>query len=386
MIIALLTIGKLNAKEVKVGEIVPQFEIELLDGNKFSNPDLKGKVTVFDMWATWCSPCIGSMKKLSALTNKFKGSFQVVAVSSEDHDRIGEFADKMGFDINFTVDHQTLMNFFPHRVIPHAVLIDQNGKVVAITSPANITEVVVKQLIGRQSVALPLKADNLSFSFTEDYFKMDTTTQESFIVQSGIPGIGSYSMLPGRGPFAERRISIFNFPIDGLYRLAYQTTAYRMSYEVDESMFEYDNPENLYALDLIVKPDQKEEMYELLKEKVAASFPIKARMEMQKQEVIVMSRIEGEPIKLKPADKKISGGSGGDHFRSSDTLEAFAQYLEGYGIVGMAVVDETNLDGLYEIDFRFSPEDPSTFHTALKEMGLQLNRVVREIEILVIYQ
>src|SRR5882724_3142162 len=35
--------------------------------------DLKGKVVVIDVWATWCGPCIRSMPKVVALRNKYKG-------------------------------------------------------------------------------------------------------------------------------------------------------------------------------------------------------------------------------------------------------------------------------------------------------------------------
>ncbi|MEL7147447.1 MAG: DUF3738 domain-containing protein, partial [Bacteroidota bacterium] len=65
-------------------------------------------------------------------------------------------------------------------------------------------------------------------------------------------------------------------------------------------------------------------------------------------------------------------------------LADFAAYLEDFGIVGSAVVDETGLDELYEIDFSFLPEDPQTFHDAIKKMGLKLKKEQREIAVLVI--
>lgn len=376
----------LNAQSVSIGELIPEFEIALLNGESFSQKDLKGKITILDMWATWCSPCIGSMKKLATLQKHFKDDLQVVAVSYEDQNRIEKFNSKMKFPFAYGLGTEAISNYFPHRVIPHTILIDKKGRVLAITSPENINKEVIEKVLANEKISLPLKYDNIEFSYTEDYFKMDTLTQESFRIQSAIPGIGSFSVQPNSGPFEGRRISLLNFPIDGIYRIAYQTSAYRMKYETDEEQFSYDNPKNKYALDLIVKDSEKEKLHEILQKKVAESFDIKARLEKQKIEVVVLSTLEKGKVQLENSTENISKGAGGDHFtKDGATLTEFANYLESFGIVGKPVVDETNLKDLYNINFSFFPESPETFHTAIKKMGLKLKKEEREIEILIIY-
>lgn len=56
-----------------------------LDGNSFSFADLRGKVVVLNLWATWCPPCRAEMPSLDKLWEKFKGDdrFRVLCISTE---------------------------------------------------------------------------------------------------------------------------------------------------------------------------------------------------------------------------------------------------------------------------------------------------------------
>ncbi len=56
-----------------------------LDGNSFSFADLRGKVVVLNLWATWCPPCRAEMPSLDKLWKKFKDDdrFRVLCISAE---------------------------------------------------------------------------------------------------------------------------------------------------------------------------------------------------------------------------------------------------------------------------------------------------------------
>ena len=60
----LLVVGLDNAKNVRlvpsplIGKQAPEFELPLLNQpGTFSNEDLKGKVTLLNVWASWCFAC-----------------------------------------------------------------------------------------------------------------------------------------------------------------------------------------------------------------------------------------------------------------------------------------------------------------------------------------
>ncbi|MBL0136320.1 MAG: hypothetical protein IPP79_21270 [Chitinophagaceae bacterium] len=52
-------------------------------------------------------------------------------------------------------------------------------------------------------------------------------------------------------------MSMHNFTIDGLYRMAYQLSNFRIVYDMDKKEFDYNKQENKYCLDVIVPKEKK---------------------------------------------------------------------------------------------------------------------------------
>lgn len=76
----------LNAIEsIKVGEKFVDFSAPDLNGNLVKLSDeIKGKVALLDLWATWCGPCIAKSKTMISLYNEYKDKgFTIVGVAGE---------------------------------------------------------------------------------------------------------------------------------------------------------------------------------------------------------------------------------------------------------------------------------------------------------------
>lgn len=100
--------------------------------------DFKGKVTVVNLWATWCAPCKLEMPTLAALAQRYEGRDDfAVAVISMDTDRAQDEARA------FIAEHPPLTYYsdpkfqlafeFPGKgAMPQTVLLDREGRVVAV--------------------------------------------------------------------------------------------------------------------------------------------------------------------------------------------------------------------------------------------------------------
>tara|TARA_R110001599_G_C12255394_1_gene660019 strand:+ start:1388 stop:2584 length:1197 start_codon:yes stop_codon:yes gene_type:complete len=385
----LLCSVQLFGQTLKIGDSSSGLKLSLMDNSKapISISELEGKVVMIDFWATWCSPCIAGMPHLNDLQNEFKDRLQVIAVSHESEDRINRFISSRPQAFLFGLDStKSLQKAFPHSIIPHTVLINAKGKVVAITAPDNINSKVIEQVLKGEPIDLPLKTDIIDFDYADDYFKVDSTITEHFVIQPYNASIPSFSKKSG-GIFENRRMTIHNAPVSSLFRAAFQMSSNRLVYEVDETLFDYENTDNLYNLDIIVAPEDRYQFYPIFQSKLNELLEVKGRIGKQEKEVAVLYKIDSLEFSLSPVEEHANGYSGrGDYFKSAGaSMDDFRDYLESFGLFGLPVVNETDIDGYFSLEFGFDPETKGSFQENLRKIGLGIKKDKKEIDVLILY-
>jgi thiol-disulfide isomerase/thioredoxin len=87
------TTRRLNAG---IGRPVPEIVFRRLpDGAPARLADLKGRVVLLNLWATWCPPCVHELPALHALEDRLGASgLVVVAVSDESFEEVRAFAER----------------------------------------------------------------------------------------------------------------------------------------------------------------------------------------------------------------------------------------------------------------------------------------------------
>jgi thioredoxin-like negative regulator of GroEL len=66
--------------------LIPDFALVTLDGDYLTAEELRGKVVLFDFWATWCAPCLQAIPELRVLARRRAGDPFVLVSVSADHD------------------------------------------------------------------------------------------------------------------------------------------------------------------------------------------------------------------------------------------------------------------------------------------------------------
>ena len=65
--------GKKQAEHSEIeGKPMPALTLAKWQNGEYATDDLKGKIIVLDIWATWCGPCIAALPHTNELAEKYK--------------------------------------------------------------------------------------------------------------------------------------------------------------------------------------------------------------------------------------------------------------------------------------------------------------------------
>lgn len=120
-------------------------EAKFLPEGKFIGPkgetvrfaDFKGKPTLVNLWAMWCTPCVVELPALQKFKNYYEGRMNVIGLSidqSSDIARISDFLEKREID-NFAAYLDQEAEIAPNlsiRGIPTSFLIGSDGQILYI--------------------------------------------------------------------------------------------------------------------------------------------------------------------------------------------------------------------------------------------------------------
>lgn len=143
--------------EQLIGKPAPAITLTGWMNGEVTPADMKGKVVVVDIWATWCGPCIRSIPHNNELVEKFgeKGLVLIgVCSSGNGQEKMEQVAQEKGIkypvgkDASLKVEKDWKVGFYPTYAV-----IDRNGKVRAIGLTPKGVDTVVEKLLAESASA-----------------------------------------------------------------------------------------------------------------------------------------------------------------------------------------------------------------------------------------
>lgn len=119
-----------NAEGFDIGNLAPDFEIELLTGETVKLSDFRDKAVILNFWATWCGPCKREMPDLQKIQDDYPEEVVVLGISvGEERQLVEEFVDNNNYTFNIAAD-ELAKTGYPILAFPTTFFLDKNGRII----------------------------------------------------------------------------------------------------------------------------------------------------------------------------------------------------------------------------------------------------------------
>jgi len=98
------------------GFLAPDFTLDTLQGEKVTLSDLRGKIVIINLWATWCPPCRAETPALENSYEQYKDSGVVI----------------LGVDLTNQDLESDVIAFVQEFGLTYPILLDRDGSVSAL--------------------------------------------------------------------------------------------------------------------------------------------------------------------------------------------------------------------------------------------------------------
>ncbi|MDH5507321.1 MAG: TlpA family protein disulfide reductase [Anaerolineae bacterium] len=136
------------------GFLAPDFTLETTEGSTIRLSELRGKVVLVNLWASWCGPCRAEMPAMQRVYEQYKDhGLVILAVNATNQDSVGAavgFAQEMGLNFPILLDMDgSVSNAYNLRALPSSFFIDRNGVIQEVVIGGPMAEALLLTRIQR---------------------------------------------------------------------------------------------------------------------------------------------------------------------------------------------------------------------------------------------
>lgn len=396
------TQGQTLYKPLGVGDTMPGIELTTILNHPVSEiqlSQLKGKLIIFDFFASWCGSCFKELPRLNALQEKYKKDLQVIVVCAEPAAKLEKlFHTKWissTINLPFITSDSVLKAFFPHQLLPHEVWMNSSGKIIAITSSKHVTDANIEKAIAGVELKLPVKKDVMDYDVAVPLLENSNggLLQQALyksLLTGRLDGMKSGSKI-WKDSLLQKHTWL-NRPVLSLYQEVFKFPANRVVLEVkDETNYKSANDYLLYCYELITPQDLSEQrLHELMVADLNRYLNLYGRMELRQQACYVLRITDKEKLPLSKVSKPFQqiGADYEDQVLNGYSLSLLTMLLNLQQLTEPdkpIVIDETGFTG--KLDLRLPLRDINNLKELKKALalyGLTVEPAVRTLDVFVL--
>ena len=400
---------------LSIGDQIPEgiefAEVLQYDLDKLRLDDLKGKYVILEFWAPTCTASIASLPEMTKIQEQFGDQLRVVPITVFQEDRVFQLLENypslQSLELPLVVNSQRLLEYFPHFVIPHIIILDPEGRIVAITGMEDLTESNLRTLLSTGESNFRTKSDKKIRIGNKVKLIAETPEikNKNIWFQSAFTGY-----IPDlRGSLTQdfsgmSHIRLINLPLISHFQLAYserdlvdyfgRNRLELLGFDKEELWSDrrgmdyvdwMEEGDHVFGYELIAPMSKNP--YELMREDLKRFVPhIQASIELRKRTVYALILSEKAPFPKSSYNQKsyrmLPKGVAMENY----PLQGFVYHLNSSFLANseFPIVNLTGIDYPIDLTLHANLSDVESLRSALQENGLDLKLQEQEIPVLVL--
>ena len=355
----------------------PVGPMQLFQAPKEARPDwrnLKGEVVVLEFWATWCAPCIASIPHLNQLVESLDpAKFQFISIDDEDPKTVQAFLAKKQMAGWIGVDTSgSVFARYGVKARPTTIIVDGNGRVIAATDIDSVNAADLKAVAARTRVTFKPAMEITSSSGPS---ATDAKARPLFAV--------SISEAAPDAKFSQVRhpptgTDLLGADADYLLTEAFSPITNRLDLMSPLPKGRYDLRTDFADVPGSVTTS-------VVQQAILAGLHMQVQSKTVTKGAYILNATDASKQLLSPTvstGRQLRGYWNGGLRIFNGTMDDLAYEL-ATGLEN-PVVNETGIDGKFDLDLRFTERDADSVRAALKAFGLELVQGNQEMSITVL--
>src|SRR5690606_12878151 len=286
-----------------------------------------------------------------------------------------------------------LHELFPHKSIPHYVLINK-GNVIAVTDGSQINKEIIQRLIEGEDSKLETKKEDMTFDFRLPLFVngnggQGINIEYRSILSGPIEGVGKISTVlsPKSQKLLERAVST-NATIVQLFKMVYHEVS---RFPDNRIIIEIDNPlirqklDNKYCYELMMPASPVTVFRNKMIMDLEEYFGLHASTELREVECWIMGgngNIKKSYSKGGNAQNNLMMTTPSGRVLQNEGIDRLANFLDRQ--LELPVINETYENNNVDITLPNDIKDLKALSIALNKQGLELHKETRSVNVFVI--